>query len=226
MLMEEITYPGHTGPMLGHLAAPGGDEPVAGVVVIHENRGLNPHIRDVANRVAGEGFLALAPDALSPLGGTPADEDEARSKIGQLEGDDTVKDFAAAVQYLKTHPRSTGRVGCVGFCWGGAMANQLAVHAPDMAAAVPYYGRPPAAEDVPKIGGALLLHYGALDERINAGIPEFEAALKAAGVEYELHMYEGAQHAFNNDTNPGRYHEEAARLSWGRTIAFFRAQLE
>lgn len=226
VLTEDITYPGYTGPMAGHLAAPSGDEPLAAIVVIHENRGLNAHIRDVANRVAAEGFLALAPDALSPVGGTPQDEDEARTRIGQLDPDDTMEDFAAAVQYLKTHPRSTGRVGCVGFCWGGAMANQLAVHSPDMAAAVPYYGRPPESADVPKIKGALLLHYGALDERINAGIPEYEEALKGAGVEYALHIYEGAQHAFNNDTNPGRYHEEAARLAWGRTIAFFRAKLE
>lgn len=223
---EDITYPGHTGPMQGHLAGPAGDEKLAAVVVIHENRGLNAHIRDVAERVAAEGLLALAPDALSPLGGTPGDADEARTMIGQLDGDDTIQDFIAAVRYLKTHPRSTGKVGCVGFCWGGAMANQLAVHARDLDAAVPYYGRQPAVEEVSKITAPLLLHYGGLDERINAGIPEYEAALKAAGVDYRLYVYEGAEHAFNNDTNPGRYHEEAARLAWQRTIAFFNEKLQ
>lgn len=176
--------------------------------------------------MAAEGFLTLAPDALSPVGGTPSDADQARARIGQLNGDDTVRDFLAAVQYLKTHRRSTGKVGCVGFCWGGAMANQLAVRSPDLVAAVPYYGRPPAAEDVPQIRCALLLHYAGLDERINAGIPAFEEALKAAGVDYQQYVYEGAQHAFNNDTNPERYHPEAARLAWQRTIAFLRLRLQ
>lgn len=223
---EDITCPAHTGPMRGHLAAPDGDQSLGAVVVIHENRGLNAHIRSVAERVAAEGFLALAPDALSPLGGTPADADQARAMIGQLNGDDTVRDFLAAVQFLRTHRRSNGRVGCVGFCWGGAMANQLAVHSPDLAAAVPYYGRPPAAEDVPRIRAALLLHYAGLDERVNAGIPAYEEALKAAGVNYRLFVYEGAHHAFNNDTSPDRYHPEAARLAWQRTIAFFREKLQ
>jgi carboxymethylenebutenolidase len=226
MQSGDITFPGHTGDVRGYLAQPGGDAKRPGVVVIHENRGFNAHIRDVANRVAAEGFLALAPDALSPLGGTPPDEEEARSRIGQLDPDATVKDFLAAVQYVKTHPRSTGRVGCVGFCWGGAMANQLAVQSPDMDAAASYYGRQPAAEDVPRIKGAVLLHYGGLDERINAGIAEYEEALKAANADYQLYVYEGAQHAFNNDTNPSRYHEEAAKLAWSRTIGFFRAKLE
>ncbi|MFA6111934.1 MAG: dienelactone hydrolase family protein [Candidatus Latescibacterota bacterium] len=222
---ESITYPGHTGPMRGHLAAPAGDERLSAVVVIHENRGLTPHIRDVTERVAAEGFLALAPDALSPAGGTPSDADQARAMIGQLNSDDTVRDFLAAVQYLKTHRRSSGKVGCVGFCWGGAMANQLAVHSPDLVAAVPYYGRPPAVADVPRIRCALLLHYAGLDERINAGIPAFEEALKAAGVDYQQYLYEGAQHAFNNDSNSERYHPEAARLAWQRTIAFLRQRL-
>ncbi|MFH1568188.1 MAG: dienelactone hydrolase family protein [Gemmatimonadota bacterium] len=222
---ETITYPGHTGPVRGHLAAPAGRSRLGGVVVIHENRGLNDHIRTVADRVAGEGFLAVAPDALSPVGGTPADADQARTMIGQLNGDDTRQDFLAAVQYLKTHPRGNGKVGCVGFCWGGAMANQLAVHDPDLRCAVPYYGQPPAAGDVPRIRAALLLHYAGLDERINAGIPGYEEALKAAGVEYQLYVYEGAQHAFNNDTSAERYHPEAAALAWQRTIAFFREQL-
>jgi carboxymethylenebutenolidase len=226
MHTEYVEYPGKTGAIRASLARPEGDAKSPGVIVIHENRGLNPHIEDVNRRVAAEGFLAIAPDALSPLGGTPEDPDEARSLIGQLDSESTVEDFAAGVQYLKTHPLCTGNVGCTGFCWGGGMANQLAVHSPDLQAAVPYYGRQPAAEDVPKTKASLLLHYASLDERINAGIPEFEAALKEAGVDYELHMYEGAQHAFNNDTNPGRYHKEAAQLAWKRTIAFLKEKLE
>lgn len=223
---QDITYPGSTGPVRSHLAMPAGADQRAAVVVIHENRGLNAHIRDVANRVAAAGFLALAPDALSPLGGTPEDADAARTMIGRLDSDATVQDFVAAVRYLQHHPRGTGKVGCVGFCWGGAMANQMAVHAPDLVAAVPYYGRPPASADVPRIRASLLLHYAGQDERINAGIPAFEAALKAAGIRYQLHVYPGAQHAFNNDTNPERYHPEAARLAWQRTIAFFTEQLQ
>ena len=222
---EATTYPGKTGEMCAHLARPDGDDRLPAVVVIHENRGLNAHIQDVAERLASEGFLALAPDALSPMGGTPDDEDEARSMIGDLDGEDTAEDFEAAIQYLKTHPQSTGKVGCVGFCWGGAMTNQMAVRSPDLAAAVPYYGRQPDAADVPRIRAALMLHYGGLDERINAGIEAFEAALKEAGVDYQMFVYEGAQHAFNNDTNPGRYHPEAAALAWQRTIGFFREKL-
>ena len=222
---EYVEYPGKTGPMRASLAQPAGDEKLPAVVVVHENRGLNAHIEDVAGRLAAEGFLTLAPDALSPLGGTPEDSDEARSMIGKLDPESTVGDFVAAVQYLKTHPRSTGKVGCTGFCWGGAMSNQMAVHSPDLLAAAPYYGRQPAAEDVPRIKASLLLHYAGLDERINKGIPEFEAALKKASVDYTLHVYEGAAHAFNNDTNPGRYHKEAAQLAWQRTIAFFKQKL-
>ena len=223
---ESVEYPGKTGAIRASLARPKGDAKSPGVIVIHENRGLNPHIEDVTRRVAAEGFLAMAPDALSPLGGTPEDPDEARSLIGKLDSQSTVEDFVAAVQYLKTHPLSTGKVGCMGFCWGGAMANQMAVHSPDLQAAVPYYGRQPATEDVPKIQASLLLHYAGLDERINAGIPAFEAALKKASVEYTLHRYEGAGHAFNNDTNPDRYHKEAAQLAWKRTIAFLKEKLK
>jgi carboxymethylenebutenolidase len=222
---EYVEYPGKTGPIRAYLARTGEDKS-PGVIVIHENRGLNPHIEDVTRRVAAEGFLALAPDALSPLGGTPEDPDEARSLIGQLDSESTVEDMAAAVQYLQTHPLCTGKVGCMGFCWGGGMANQLAVHSPDLKAAVPYYGRQPASEDVPKIQASLLLHYAGLDERINEGIPEFKAALEEVSVDYRLYMYEGAQHAFNNDTNPDRYDEEAARLAWERTIAFFNEKLK
>jgi len=221
-----IEYPGATGKMRAYMARLEGEEKRPGVIVIHENRGLNPHIEDVTRRVAGEGFLAIAPDALSPLGGTPEDADEARSLIGQLDGDSTVQNFVAAVEYLKTHPQSTGMVGCMGFCWGGGMSNQLAVHSADLAAAVPFYGRQAAAEDVPKIKASLLLHYGGLDERINQGIPAYEAALKKASVDYTLYIYEGAAHAFFNDTNPDRYHPEAARLAWKRTVLFLKEKLK
>jgi len=223
--VEDIKYPAETGEMLAHFARPKGGEKLPGVIVIHENRGLNPHTRDVARRVALEGFLAVAPDACSPLGGTPEDVDAARAKMRELDAETTVKNFVAAVKYLKTHPQSTGKVGCVGFCWGGGITNQVAVNAPDLNAAVPFYGRQPAAEDVPKIKASMLCHYAGLDERINAGIKTFEAAMKKAGVEYKIYMYEGAAHAFFNDTS-SRYHEEAAQLAWKRTIAFFKEKLK
>jgi carboxymethylenebutenolidase len=222
---QEIEYPGETGPVRAYLARPKGETKRPGVIVIHENRGLQPHIKDVARRVAEEGFLTIAPDALSPLGGTPEDEDQARSLIGELDREATVKDMVAAVQYLKTEPLSTGKVGCTGFCWGGGMTNQVAVHSPDLSAAVPYYGRQPDPQDVPKIRASMLIHYAGLDERINAGIPAFKEALEDAGVEHEIHIYEGAQHAFNNDTS-ARYHPEAARLAWHRTIVFFEEKLK
>ena len=222
---EDIEYAGETGPMRAHEARPDGDGKMPGVIVIHENRGLNAHIRDVARRVAREEFLALAPDALSPLGGTPEDPDEARSLIGTLDDEATLKNFLTAIAYLKTHPSCSGKVGCVGFCWGGRMANQLAVHSPDLAAAVPFYGSQPAPEDVPRIKASLLLHYAGDDERINRGIPAFEAALKEACVDYRLHVYVGAQHAFHNDTSPDRYHPEAARRAWRRTIRFLKEKL-
>jgi carboxymethylenebutenolidase len=223
---EYIKYPGETGEVRASLAKPKGDKKLPGVIVIHENRGLNPHTEDVARRVALEGFLAIAPDALSPLGGTPEDSNEARSMIGKLDGQATVKNFVAAVKYLKTHPQSTGKVGVMGFCWGGGMTNQVAVNSPDLAAAVPFYGRQPTSEDVPKIKASMLIHYAGLDERINAGIPAFEEALKKTSVDYKIYMYEGAQHAFFNDTNAGRYHEEAAKLAWERTIAFLKEKLK
>jgi carboxymethylenebutenolidase len=226
LFTEDIKYKGATGDVRGKLARPKGDSKVPGVIVIHENRGLNAHIADVTRRIALEGFLALAPDALSPVGGTPDDENKAASLINQLDQSSTIKNYVAAVQYLKTHPVSTGKVGVVGFCWGGAMANQVAVNSPDLSAAVPYYGRPPASEDVPKIKASLLLHYAGLDEGINKGIPEFEGALKKASIDYKLYMYEGAQHAFNNDTNAARYNKGAAELAWGRTIAFFKEKLK
>ena len=223
--VENIKYPGETGEVLAHLARPKGDKKLPGVIVIHENRGLNPHTEDVARRVALEGFLAIAPDALSPLGGTPEDVDEARSLMRKLDSKATVKNYVAAVKYLKTHPQSTGKVGCTGFCWGGGVTNQVAVNSPDLTAAVPFYGRQPASEDVPKIKASLLIHYAGLDKRINAGIEAFEAALKKASIDYKIFMYEGAGHAFFNDTG-SRYHEEAAKLAWERTIAFFKEKLK
>ena len=220
-----IQYPGETGEVRAYLAKPKGDAKLPAVIVIHENRGLNPHIEDVTRRMALEGFLALGPDALSPLGGTPADANEAGSLLGKLDSESTIKNFVAAVQYLKTHPLSTGKVGCTGFCWGGGMTNQVAVRSPDLLAAVPYYGSQPAVEDVPKIKASLLLQYAGTDERINAGIPAFEEALKKASIEYTIYMYEGAGHAFNNDTGT-RYNKEAAELAWQRTVAFFKEKLK
>jgi len=225
LIVEDITYPGETGDILAHFARPKGDVKLPGIVVIHENRGLVPHIEDVARRVALEGFLAIAPDALSPLGGTPKDLEQAPSLIQKLDNQQTTKNFLAAVKYLKTHPQSTGKVGCTGFCWGGGMANQVAVNSPDVEAVVPFYGRQPAPEEVPKIKASILLHYASLDERINQGIPAYEAALKEASKDYKIFMYEGAGHAFFNDTGP-RYHAEAAKLAWERTIAFFKQKLK
>ncbi|HDR89807.1 MAG TPA: dienelactone hydrolase family protein [Bacteroidetes bacterium] len=221
-----ITYPGHTGDVRAYLSVPDGKKKYPAVIIIHENRGLVPHIMDVNRRMAGEGFLALAPDALSPLGGTPEDDpDRGRTLIGQLDREDTVKDFVAAVKYLKTHPRSTGKVGCTGFCWGGGMTNQVAVNAPDLDAAAPYYGAQPDPAEVPKIKAPVMAHYAGDDARINAGIEAFEEALKKAGIEYQIFIYEGAKHAFNNDSNPDRYHPEAARLAWERTVQFFKEKL-
>jgi carboxymethylenebutenolidase len=223
---EYIDYQGSSGKMRGYLARPAAAKgKLPAVVVIHENRGLNAHIEDVARRVALAGFIALAPDALSPLGGTPADMDKARESIGKLDRATTIKDFVAAIDYLKRYKRSNGNVGCVGFCWGGSMANQLAVNSPDLKAAVAYYGGQPGAADVPRIKAALLLHYAGLDERINGGIPAYEKALKASGVDFSLYVYEGVNHAFNNDTNAARYNAEAAALAWQRTIDFLRQHL-
>lgn len=226
LITEYMKYPGETGEIRASFVRPKGDAKLPGVVVIHENRGLNAHIEDVTRRIALEGFLAIAPDALSPLGGTPEDSEKAPALIGQLDKEKTIKNYLAAVKYLKTHPLSTGKVGVVGFCWGGAMANQVAVYSTDVVAAVPYYGAVPAVEDVPKIRASLLLHYAGLDERINSGIPAFEAALKKASVDYKIYMYEGAQHAFNNDTTPARYNKDAAQLAWQRTISFLKERLK
>lgn len=226
ILSEFITYPGASGEVTALLSRPKGETKLPAVIVIHENKGLQPHIQEVNKRMAKEGFLAIAPDALSPLGGTPKEDvDAARTKMRELDGAQTTKDFVAAVKYLNTHPLSSGKVGCTGFCWGGAMTNQVAVNAPGLDAAVPYYGRQPAAEDVPKIKAAIMAHYAGEDERINAGIEAFEKSLKEAGIEYQIFVYEGAQHGFNNDSNPSRYHKEAAQLAWKRTIGFFKEKL-
>ncbi len=221
-----INYPASTGEMRAFLARPKKGKKFPAVIVIHENRGLVPHIQDVTRRMAEEGFLALAPDALSPVGGTPEDVSNVGALFKQLDGEQTTKNFVAAVKYLKTHPNSNGKVGCTGFCWGGAMTNNVAVNVPDLDAAVPYYGRQPAPADVEKIKAPLMAHYAGNDPGINAGIPAFEEALKKAGKEYQIFMYEGASHAFNNDSNPERYNEQAAKLAWGRTVGFFKEKLK
>lgn len=227
LTIENITYTGEETQMKGYLARPAAAGKYPAVVIIHENRGINPHIEDVTRRVALAGFIALAPDALSPFGGTPTGEDEKiRTYFGQLDAKKNLSNFVKAFDYLKSRPDCTGKTGCVGFCWGGAMANQLAVNVPTLNAAVAYYGRQADAADAPKIKAALMLHYGGLDERINAGIPAYEEALKKAGVNYELFVYEGAQHAFNNDTAPTRYNEAVAKLAWERTIGLFNKKLK
>jgi carboxymethylenebutenolidase len=219
-------YPGSGGDVRAYLAKPKGDEKLPAVVVIHQNIGLDPHIEDVARRMALEGFLAMAPDALSPFGGAPEDAKKAAELTGKLDPKSTTENFVAAVRFLKTHPGSTEKVGIVGFCWGGEMANRVAVNSPDVLGVVPYYGAQPAAEDVPKIKASLLLHYAGDDARINNGIPTYEAALKKANVNYKMYVYEGAKHAFNDDTRPDRYNKEAAQLSWQRTIAFLKEKLK
>ena len=194
------------------------------VLVVHENRGLNPHIEDIARRLALDNFIAFAPDALAPLGGYPGDEDKARELFPKLDQAKTRKDFILAARVLKALPEGNGKVGVVGFCYGGGVANFLATQLPDLAAAVPFYGAQPPAEEVAKIKAALLIHYAGNDDRINAGWPTYEAALKAAGVKYEAFVYPGAQHGFNNDTTP-RFDAAAAKLAWSRTIDFFNAHL-
>jgi len=225
LTIEEVTWPGDGATMKGYLARPKKKGKLGAVLVIHENRGLNPHIKDVTRRMAKAGYLAMAPDALAPFGGTPENEDQARELFSKIEAPKNLNNFLKGLDYLRTRPDSNGQTGCVGFCWGGAMANQLAVNSPQLKAAVAYYGRQPEAADVPKIKAAVQLHYGGLDERVNAGIPAYEAALKAAGVKHEIYVYEGAQHAFNNDTAPTRYNAEAANLAWERTLRLFKETL-
>ncbi len=224
LAVETITYDAGGTKVSGYLARLKSKGKRPAVIVIHENRGLNPHIKDIARRIALEGFLALAVDMLSPLGGTPADEDKGRDMIGTLDADETARRIAAAVPFLEHHAELTGKVGAVGFCWGGGMVNRLAVLAADLKAAVPYYGIQPPAAAVPSIRAALLLHYAGLDQRINAGIPAYEAALKANHKPYTLYLYPNVNHAFNNDTS-SRYDQAAAALAWTRTIAFFKQHL-
>lgn len=226
LFTERIVYPGINGDMHAYVARPKENKPYATVVVIHENRGLNAHIEDVTRRAAKAGYLAIAPNALSSLGGTPENEDEARTKFQQLKADDNLQNFIKVFDYLGTRKDSNGKFGCVGFCWGGAMSNSLAVNVPSLKAAVPFYGRQPAAEDVSKIKAAIQMHYGGLDERVNAGIPAYEEALKKNNITYEVHIYEGTNHAFHNDTAPTRYNKEAAELAWQRTLDFFAKHLK
>src|SRR5262249_16164016 len=223
---SRLTYPGATGDIKAYIALPKGAAKLPAVIVIHENRGLNPHIEDVARRIALEGFLALAPDLLSPMGGTPENEDTARDMISKLDGQQTVQNLVAAVAFLKKHAHSNGKVGVMGFCWGGGMSGALAVNAPDLDAAVVYYGIQPKAADVEKIKAPLLLHYAGQDARIDEGIPAFEEALKKANKKYTLYMYEGAQHAFNNDTSEARYNKPAAEQAWSRTVTFLKENLK
>ena len=219
------SFTGPDGDVKAYTAALKGDAKRPAVIVIHQNRGLNPHIQDVARRIALEGFMAIAPDLLSSMGGTPADEDKARGMIEKLDAANTTATLVAAVAYAKSLPSATGKVGAVGFCWGGGMANQLAVHAPSLAAAAVYYGPQPAAGDVPKIKASLMLHYAGKDEWVGKGIAAYEAALTAAKVDFQAFVYPDANHAFNDDTNAARYDKPAADLAWGRTIGFLKAKL-
>jgi carboxymethylenebutenolidase len=225
---EYVTYPSPqgSGTMRGYLAEPtsaGGKLPA--VVVIHENRGLNPYIEDVARRLALEGYVAFAPDALTPVGGYPGDDEKAGQMFSQLDPAKRTEDLMAAVPYVKSRPDSSGKIGAVGFCFGGGIVNQMAVRFPDLAAAVPFYGGQPSAADAAKIKAPLLIHYAALDDRLNAGWPAFEAALKANGVKFQMYMYPGTNHGFHNDTTP-RYDEASAKLAWSRTLAFFKEHLK
>ena len=225
---EYLTYPSPqgSGNMRGYFArpaTPAGKMP--GVVVIHENRGLNPYIEDVTRRLAVANFVAFAPDALTPLGGYPGDEEAAVKLFGQLDAAKRTEDLVTAYSILKARPESTGKVGAVGFCFGGTTVNTFAVRIPDLAAGVPFYGGQPNAADVPKIKAPLMLHYAGLDERINAGWPAYEAALKVNNVKYQMFMYPNTNHGFHNDTTP-RYDEAAAKLAWSRTVAFFNENLK
>ncbi|SFR19935.1 YghX family hydrolase [Poseidonocella sedimentorum] len=224
---EYITYPspnGH-GTVRGYLVTPtAATVPVGAVIVVHENRGLNPYIEDVARRVAKAGFIALAPDGLTSVGGYPGNDEKGRELQRTVDGEKLMNDFFAAFEFLKDHNSVNGRVGCVGFCYGGGVCNALAVAYPELAASVPFYGRQASAEDVPRIEAPLLLQYAELDERINAGWPAYEAALKAEDKTYTAHIYPGVNHGFHNDTTP-RYDAAAAELAWERTIAFFEEHL-
>lgn len=223
---ENVTYPGAAGDMKGYLAIPkDAAGKLSGVIVIHENRGLNPHIRDIARRMALEGFVALAPDFLSPQGGTPENEDQAREMFSKLDMAATVANAEATRAFLASHDKVNGKVGAIGFCWGGGLVNRLAVTSPELGAGVAYYGMQPPAEDVAKIKAPLLLHYAGLDERVNAGIEAYKAALEKDGKTFEIHVYDGVNHAFNNDSSAARYDKAAADLAWSRTVAFLKKYL-
>jgi carboxymethylenebutenolidase len=226
--VEFLDYPSPQGSdkMRGYLARPAkAAGKLPGVLVIHENRGLNPYIEDVARRLAVEGYVAFAPDALTPVGGYPGDEDKARELFAKQDGKKRIEDLVAGAGVLKARPESSGKIGTVGFCFGGGICNLLAVRLPDLAASVPFYGVQVPATDVPKIKAPLLIHYAENDERINAGWPAYETALKANGVKYQTHFYPGTQHGFHNDTTP-RYDEAAAKLAWSRTLDFFKQHLK
>lgn len=223
---EWISYPSPNGhdPMRAYFVRPTGAASAPGVVVVHENRGLNPYIQDVARRLAKAGFIAMAPDGLTPMGGYPGNDEDGRALQQQVDGEKLMNDFFAAVEFLMAHEAVVGKVGITGFCYGGGVANAAAVAYQDLGAAVPFYGRQPDPADVPRIRAPILLHYAALDERVNAGWPAYQAALDAAGTTYEAHIYEGANHGFHNDSTP-RYDTEAAELAWSRTIDWFRKYL-
>jgi carboxymethylenebutenolidase len=217
----EFPSPQGSGTARGYLVRPAkATGKLPAILVVHENRGLNPHIEDIARRIALDNYMAFAPDALFPVGGYPGEEDKARTLFQTLDQTKTREDFVAAAQFVRTRPDSTGKLGAVGFCYGGAIVNMLATRVPELAAGVPFYGGPAPIPDVPKIKAALMLQFAGNDERVNAGWPPYEEALKAAGVRYEAHVYPGTQHGFNNDTTP-RYDEKAAKLAWERTMAFF-----
>lgn len=222
---ENVAVIGGEKGLTGYLARPKDASRLPAVLVIHENRGLNPHIKDITRRVALEGYLAFGIDALSPDGGTPADEDKAREMIGKLAGENAETRSVSTVRFLTKHPISTGKVGAIGFCWGGGLVNRIASAEENLKAGVAYYGAQVPADRVAKIKSALLLHYAGLDQRINAGIPAFKDALDASKIRYEMHMYDGVDHAFNNDTNTARYNKDAADLAWSRSMAFFKREL-
>ena len=226
LMTEYVTYPGVPNTMTAYIARPKKQKRYAAVIVIHENRGLTPHIEDVARRAAKAGYLAIAPNALSALDKKPANEDEARKLFQELKAEDNLQNFKNVFPYLATRNDCNGQAGCVGFCWGGAMANNLATQVPNLKAAVAFYGRQPAAEKVPQIKAAVQLHYAEKDEGVNAGIATYEAALKQNNIRYELYLYEGVQHAFHNDTSAARYNEAAAKLAWQRTLDFYKKHLK
>ncbi len=225
LIEEKLAVTGGDKGLTGYLARPKDAMRLPAVLVIHENRGLNPHIKDITRRVALEGYLAFGIDALSPDGGTPTDEDQARDMIGKLTGDNAEARASAAVRFLAQHSLSTGKVGAIGFCWGGGLVNRVAAGEPTLKAGIAYYGAQLPAERVVNIKAALLLHYAGLDQRINAGIPAYRAALDSAKIRYEAHLYDGVDHAFNNDTNPARYNKEAADLAWSRSMSFLKREL-